>query len=56
MLLYLVVLGAGWFYEMNNTPSARSTKTDISVGNTVTVKYHILFQDDFSNPNSGWDE
>ena len=56
ILLCLAFMGAAWFYETNYTPSARSTKTAISVGNTATAKYLILFQDDFSNPNSGWDE
>ena len=55
IVLCLAVLGGDWLYTNEFSPAALSTKTVISFQETVTEKYFILFQDNFSDPNSGWD-
>jgi ribosomal protein L40E len=53
-------------YTTSFSPAAQQTKTAVAIGGTATAKtvaiqktatarYMTLFQDDFSNPNSGWD-
>lgn len=41
-------------YTTTYSPSARSTKTAYAAGQTATTSYRVLFQDDFSDPASGW--
>ncbi|MEW6093177.1 MAG: zinc ribbon domain-containing protein [Chloroflexota bacterium] len=41
-------------YTTTYSPSARSTKTAYAAGQTATTVYRTLFQDDFSDPSSGW--
>ena len=46
-------MGIG-MYTTSFSPAARSTKTAIAFEQTATAKYNTLFQDDFSDTNSGW--
>jgi len=54
-VLCLAIVGGGWLYTNEFSPAALSTKTAISFQETATEKYLILFQDNFSDPKSGWD-
>jgi LSD1 subclass zinc finger protein len=56
ILLCVVVVGGSWYYRTNLSPAAHSTQTALAFGQTATAKASILFSDDFSDPNSGWDE
>jgi len=56
ILLCVLIVGGSWFYSTALSPSAYSTQTAVAAGQTATVKSSILYTDDFSNPNSGWDE
>jgi len=47
------VAGIG-IYKTSLSPEARSTKTAMAIEQTATAKYNTLFQDDFSDTNSGW--
>lgn len=51
----LSLLGV-WVYGSNYSPAAQSTKTAVAMGQTATAVYNTLFQDDFSNADSGWGE
>ena len=61
-LLCIAVVGAGWIYQTSLSPAAHSTQTALAfeqtamaIGQTATAKASLLYQDDFSDPNSGWD-
>ncbi len=47
------LLGIG-IYQVQFSPAARSTQTVLAMARTLTSAYNTLFQDNFSNVDSGW--
>jgi len=66
VLICVIGIVAVGLYTTTFSPAALQTKTAVALGQaatakfvsiqqTATARYLTLFQDDFSNPNSGWD-
>lgn len=58
IVLGLVACTTGYigilFYRNNLTPEARATHQALSLAQTATAAVNMVYEDDFSNSNSGW--
>jgi ribosomal protein L40E len=55
LIVLCVAIAAGiGIYTTQLSPSARGTQTAVAFGETATTIYNTLYEDDFSDTNSGW--